>query len=51
MIRKGCMEMGDKIPTEPNLCKQFDSSRMTMRKAIDPPVLEGLTLTPLQGWC
>ena len=41
-IKKGQLKVGDKIPTEPNLSKQFDSSRMTVRKAIDPLVLEGV---------
>jgi len=42
MIRKGRLAVGDRIPTEPDLARQFDSSRMTVRKAIDPLVLEGI---------
>lgn len=42
MIREGRLKVGDRIPTEPDLAKQFDSSRMTVRKAIDPLVLEGM---------
>ncbi|WP_022669133.1 GntR family transcriptional regulator [Desulfospira joergensenii] len=41
-IREGRFKVGDKIPTEPNLSKQFGASRMTVRKAIDPLVLEGV---------
>jgi GntR family transcriptional regulator len=42
MIRKGRFKVGDRLPTEPGLAKQFNSSRMTVRKAIDPLVLEGV---------
>jgi GntR family transcriptional regulator len=42
MIRNGELKVGDKIPTEPDLAKQFHASRMTVRKAIYPLVLEGL---------
>lgn len=42
MIRKGRFKIGDKIPTEPDLARQFNVSRMTVRKAIDPLVLEGV---------
>ena len=49
-IRVGNLKVGDKIPTEPDLSKQFDASRMTVRKAIDPLVLEGvLERRPGQG--
>lgn len=49
-IRKGHVKVGDKIPTEPDLSRQFDASRMTVRKAIDPLVLEGvLERRPGQG--
>ena len=42
MIRKGRFKVGDRLPTEPGLAKRFNSSRMTVRKAIDPLVLEGV---------
>jgi len=42
MIRKGRWRIGDKIPTEPALARQFEASRMTVRKAIDPLVLKGI---------
>jgi GntR family transcriptional regulator len=42
MIRKGRFKLGDRLPTEPDLAKKFNSSRMTVRKAIDPLVLEGV---------
>ncbi len=42
MIRKGRLAVGDKIPTEPDLAQKFNASRMTVRKAIDPLVLEGV---------
>lgn len=49
-IRSGQLKVGDKIPAEPDLSKQFDASRMTVRKAIDPLVLEGvLERRPGQG--
>jgi GntR family transcriptional regulator len=41
-IREGRLKVGDKIPTEPDLSKRFDASRMTVRKAIDPLVIEGV---------
>lgn len=42
MIRKGRLGAGDKIPTEPDLARRFNASRMTVRKAIDPLVMEGV---------
>ena len=49
-IRSGHLKVGDKIPTEPDLSKQFDASRMTVRKAIDPLAMEGfLERRPGQG--
>ena len=42
MIRDGRLKVGDRIPTEPDLARRFNSSRMTVRKAIDPLVLEGM---------
>ena len=42
MIHTGRLKVGDKIPTEPSLAKQFSASRMTVRKAIDPLVLKGV---------
>lgn len=49
-IGSGHLKVGDKIPTEPDLSKQFEASRMTVRKAIDPLVLEGvLERRPGQG--
>ena len=42
MLRKGRLEVGDQLPTEPALVRQFDTSRMTVRKAIDPLVIEGI---------
>lgn len=50
MIRKGRLAVGDQIPTEQELAGQFKASRMTVRKAIDPLVLEGiLERRPGQG--
>ncbi len=49
-IRAGHLKVGDKIPAEPDLSRQFEASRMTVRKAIDPLVLEGvLERRPGQG--
>ena len=42
MIREGRLKVGDRIPTEPDLARRFNSSRMTVRKAIDPLVLAGM---------
>ncbi|MBT4526209.1 MAG: GntR family transcriptional regulator [Deltaproteobacteria bacterium] len=42
LIKSGQLRTGDKIPTEPEIALQFESSRMTVRKAIDPLVREGL---------
>ncbi len=41
-VRKGQLNVGEQIPTEPELARQFFCSRMTVRKAIDPLVLEGV---------
>ena len=44
MIRKGRLKVGYKIPTAPDLSRQSDSNRMTVRKVIDPLVLKGLII-------
>lgn len=41
-IRIGKWKEGDKIPTEVDLCSIYDVSRITIRKAIDELVKEGL---------
>ena len=40
-IESGEYARGDAIPSEPELCKQFDTTRMTVRRAIDALVNEG----------
>jgi GntR family transcriptional regulator len=40
-IRDGSYAAGAQIPTEPELCKMFGVSRITVRKAIDHLVAEG----------
>jgi GntR family transcriptional regulator len=42
LIKSGELKVGDKIPTEPEIALQFKSSRMTVRKAIDPLEIEGI---------
>lgn len=50
LIQNGQLKIGNKIPTEPEIALQFQSSRMTVRKAIDPLVAEGiLERRPGQG--
>ena len=34
-IEKGVYENNDKIPSENELCKLYDTSRITVRKALD----------------
>ena len=40
-IESGEYAHGDVIPSEPELCRQFDTTRMTVRRAIDALVNEG----------
>lgn len=40
-IDTGFYEMGDKIPTEPQLCERFGVSRITIRRALDELVKAG----------
>ena len=40
-IESGEYARGDVIPSEPELCRQFDTTRMTVRRAIDALVNEG----------
>jgi len=40
-IESGEFARGDAIPSEPELCKQFSTTRMTVRRAIDALVNEG----------
>jgi GntR family transcriptional regulator len=40
-VRDGTYEPGAQIPTETELCKAFDVSRITVRKAVDELVREG----------
>ena len=40
-VRDGTYRPGDQIPTEPELCRMFDVSRITVRKAIDDLAREG----------
>jgi len=41
-IEKGELKNGDKIPSESELCKMFDVSRNTVRKAISDLIEEGV---------
>lgn len=47
-IHNGDYQAGEAIPSENELCKQFETSRVTVRKAIDELVLENY-LYRLQG--
>ncbi len=47
-IESGAYKHGKAIPSEPELCKQFDTTRMTVRRAIDALVNEG-KLFRIQG--
>lgn len=40
-VRDGTYRPGDQIPTEPELCRMFDVSRITVRKAIEDLAREG----------
>lgn len=40
-IESGEFARGDVIPSEPELCRQFDTTRMTVRRAIDALVNDG----------
>jgi GntR family transcriptional regulator len=40
-VRDGTYRAGDQIPTEPELCRMFSVSRITVRKAIDALAREG----------
>lgn len=40
-VRDGTYRAGDQIPTEPELCRMFDVSRITVRKAIEDLAREG----------
>ena len=40
-VRDGTYRPGDQIPTEPQLCRMFDVSRITVRKAIEDLAREG----------
>ena len=42
MIKRGKIEIGDKIPTENELSEMFDTNRMTVRQALDKLVGEGM---------
>ena len=41
-IMEGKYKANEKIPFEKDLCEQFDSSKMTVKKALDLLVMEGL---------
>jgi GntR family transcriptional regulator len=43
-IADGTLAPGSQIPTEPELCAAFDVSRITIRRAIDDLVSEGLVV-------
>lgn len=47
-IESGVYSRGDAIPSEPELCRLFDTTRMTVRRAIDQLVSEG-KLFRIQG--
>lgn len=47
-IESGVYARGDAIPSEPELCRLFDTTRMTVRRAIDQLVGEG-RLFRIQG--
>ncbi len=47
-IESGVYNRGDAIPSEPELCRLFDTTRMTVRRAIDQLVSEG-KLFRIQG--
>src|SRR5699024_11249645 len=40
-IENGKYSINEKIPTEHQLCEMFNTSRVTIRKALDQLVLEG----------
>lgn len=43
-IQDGTYPMNEKLPTELELCKQYDVSRITVKKAIDQLVYEGMVI-------
>lgn len=42
MIEKGELKIGNRLPTEKELCKKFEVSRITIRKAIEELVKDGV---------
>lgn len=42
MIREGKLKLGDQLPSEPDLAKDFNVSRGTVRKALDELAREGI---------
>ena len=46
--RLGAMSVGDQIPTEPQLCTEYQVSRITVRRAVDELIQSGL-LERVQG--
>jgi len=41
-IRSGVIQPGDRLPTEPELCKRFDTGRHSVRRAIGSMARDGL---------
>ena len=41
-IRSGNLQPGDRLPTEPELCKRFDTGRHSVRKAIGSMARDGM---------
>ena len=43
-IQSGTYQINEKLPTEPDLCQIYQVSRITVKKAIDQLVYEGLVI-------
>jgi len=41
MSTAGSLKPGDKLPTQKELCTQFNTSHMTVRRALDELIKEG----------
>ena len=43
-IQNGTYAVSTKLPTEPEMCETYKVSRITVKKAIDQLVMEGLVI-------